>query len=266
MAGGIGARTHLQSSVRRSHCQRRILFAFTIGLFWVTCNLRVPAQTDHIDTPTNEPSSTDLTGKLDPNWGVGSWIWDAKTFDKQTVHLWRSFEIPPGAAVAKAEMRITVDNAYKLFLDGRELGMGSDWRSLTEYDLSQILDPGTHVLAVDAFNDNREAGLLFGLKIELANGKMITVSSDSSWRIVPNDEVGWPSRHEPLEKWAKATVVSEFLPRPQSKTKEKEFDRKPTMIVKVPVLRPVEVKFWQQGWFQISLLSVAVLAVLTCLQ
>jgi len=240
---------------------------FIVGLLCLSCGQRALAQSEHSGTATNQLSSQDLAGKLDPTWGVGSWIWDAKTYDKQTVHLWRSFEIPQGTTVAKADLHITVDNAYKLFLDGRELGMGSDWRSLTEYDISQILDPGKHVLAVDAFNDNREAGLLFGLRIELTDGRALTISSDSTWRIVPNEERDWQRRQEALENWVRATVVSEFLPRPNARfAKEKEFDRKPTMIVKVPVLRPVEVKFWQRGWFQILLSSIAIGAVLTCLQ
>ena len=238
-----------------------------VWLFCFFCSLSLRAQPEHGGSNTSQPSSQDLPGKLDSTWGVGSWVWAAVTYDKQTVHLWHPFEIPKGTAVAKANLRITVDNAYTLFLDGRELGKGSDWRSLTEYDISQILDPGWHVLAVDGFNDNREAGLLFGLRIELTDGRVITISSDSSWRIVPKDEPGWQHRQEALANWVRATVVSEFLPRPNAKyAKEKEFDRKPTMIVKVPVLRPVEMKFWQHGWFQLSILSVAVVAVLTCLQ
>jgi signal transduction histidine kinase len=236
----------------------------TVGLLCLACSFNLRAQSEGVDSNTDQPSSQDLAGKLDSTWEVGSWIWTSVTYDKQTVHLWRAFEIPKGAVVTKANLRITVDNAYKLFLDGRELGMGSDWRSLTEYDISQILDAGKHVLAVEGFNDNREAGLLFGLRIELKGGHVMTISSDSSWRIVPTDERNWELKPEPMENWVRATMVSEFLPRP--KDREKEFDRKPTMIVKVPVLRPVEVKFWQHGWVQISLLSVAVVAVFTCLQ
>ena len=70
--------------------------------------------------------------------------------------------------MAKASIRISVDNGYRLMLNGREIGVGSDWRSVTEYDLGQFLEPGHHVVAVEAFNDNREAGMQFGLKVEMA--------------------------------------------------------------------------------------------------
>lgn len=97
---------------------------------------------------------------LDPTWGVGSWIWSPETYDKQTCRFWRAFEIPPGATVTRAQLHIGVDNGYRVILNGRELGTGSDWRSITEYEIGLLLEPGRHVLAVEGFNDNREAGML----------------------------------------------------------------------------------------------------------
>jgi len=61
-------------------------------------------------------SVSNLTNEL------GSWIWAGKTFDGQTCQLWRSFEIPALATVKLAQLRMTADNEYILFLDGRELG------------------------------------------------------------------------------------------------------------------------------------------------
>jgi hypothetical protein len=89
---------------------------------------------------------------------LGLWIWEAKAADKQMCRLWKSFVIPPGASVSRAILRITVDNGYRLFLDGREIGRGSDWRTITEYDLTWLLSPGRHILAVEGFNDRLEAG------------------------------------------------------------------------------------------------------------
>ena len=148
---------------------------------------------------------------LNATWGVGSWIWAPETADKQTCRLWRSFEISKEATVARANLWIAVDNGYRLLLDGRELGTGSDWRSITEYDIGLLLAPGWHVLAVEAFNDNREAGFLFGLKIEMTNGQMIRIPSDASWRIVPTAERGWERQREAPEHWAKAVVVLQTL-------------------------------------------------------
>src|SRR5664280_881855 len=45
--------------------------------------------------------------------GLGSWIWAAQTSDKQICQLWRSFEIPRGAKVSRAILRITADNGFR---------------------------------------------------------------------------------------------------------------------------------------------------------
>jgi two-component sensor histidine kinase len=192
-----------------------------------------------------EPSVEEGQHLLDPEWGVGAWIWAAETRDKQTCRFWRTFKIPRGATVAKARIHICVDNGYRLMLNGRELGAGSDWRSITEYDVSLLLGPGTHVLAVNAFNDNREAGMSFGMYIELTDGRVIELASDTEWRIAPANESGWERKRNASADWAEAVVVSKFLPR-----QGHWHERTPTMTVKVPALHPLEVHFWQRGWVQ----------------
>jgi hypothetical protein len=68
-------------------------------------------------------ASSDMTAEATNH--LGQWIWDSRTFDKQTCRLWKSFVIPPGAAVSRAILRLTVDNGYRLLLDGREIGSGA---------------------------------------------------------------------------------------------------------------------------------------------
>ena len=63
--------------------------------------------------------------------GLGFWIWDKVTFNKQTVRLWHRIEVPKANPVVRAELRIAADNAFKVWLDGQELGSGSDWRTLS---------------------------------------------------------------------------------------------------------------------------------------
>jgi two-component sensor histidine kinase len=188
---------------------------------------------------------------------IGKWIWDVQAFDKQTCQLWKSFVIPPGAVVSRAILRITVDNGYQLFLDGQEIGRGSDWRTLTEYDVTWLLNPGKHVLAVEAFNDRLAGGLMFGLEIELVDQRVIEIVSDDSWRIVPNTERGWVNKKNAPVNWPSAKVVGAMGQDPWLKW--------PIAVMAEPPLHPVVVHFWQTGWFQLSLLAVCVLAILFCL-
>ena len=127
-----------------------------------------------------EPAATDqdqlatyrlATVPADASKELGSWIWTDKTFDRQTCRLWKDFDIPNHANVTSAQLRITADDGYQLFLDGREIGQGANWRGLTEYDVTLLLTRGHHVLAVNCFNDLYLAGLIMDLSIQLDNGK-----------------------------------------------------------------------------------------------
>lgn len=211
-----------------------------------------------------DPSTTIPLTELRETWGVGPWIWAPNTHDKQTCRFWRSFEIPRGAKVAAAHIRISVDNGYRLMLDGRTIGVGSDWRSISEYDLGGYLKAGLHVVAVEGFNDNREAGLQFGMKINLKDGRVIEIISDEEWRLAPPDAGEWQTMHRAPTNWAWAVEVGSRLPRPDAPLAW--YDRKPTMLVKVPVPPPVKLGFLQSVWFQVILWVLIALAALLCLR
>lgn len=196
-------------------------------------------------TPESEKAAADL--------GLGRWIWTTNYTDKQTCRLWRSFTLPNTNGVRKANLRLTADNSYRLYLDGREIGQGGNWRSLTDYDVTWLLGSGSHVLAVEVFNDGLEGGLILGLKIEFADGQKMLLTSDKSWYVVPDDVRRWVKRRSPDARWMRAQEVGVIGQAPW-------WDR-PLGLVSPPPLRPEELYFWQTGWFLTTVLAVTGIAV-----
>jgi len=184
-------------------------------------------------------------------------MWDKETRDKQTCRLWKKFAIPEGTRVEYAELRIAADNAFTLFLDGRELGRGSDWRTLSAYDLTRVLSPGTHLLAVEGFNDVDKAGVILGFHAVLANGQSVLIASDKSWRVVPNDVSHWQTRRNADTDWPGATIVGTLGQKP--------WWSEPTAYINLPPSLPLSFHFWETGWFQIALLVACGVAGLTSL-
>jgi signal transduction histidine kinase len=180
--------------------------------------------------------------------GLGTWIWAHKTFDRQNCRLWKEFDIPAGAKVRAALLRMTADNGYQFFLDGRELGQGADWHALTEYDLSLLLKPGHHVLAVDGFNDFFQAGVIMGLQIKFADGKTLEIKSDESWRVVPDDERDWENIKHPRPDWESAKLITST-----NRAPDWNDPRWPLDFVSVPRFLPTVIPFWQSGWFHLLL-------------
>ena len=189
--------------------------------------------------------------------GLGCWMWDKETLNKQTVRFWKSFEVPRTNRVTYAELRIAADNAYTVWLDGQELGSGSDWRTLSIYHLEGSLGPGTHVLAVEGFNDNDQAGVILGLALNMANGQVLQLQSDLTWRVVPNPERGWETVQHPAENWPNASDA-------------KNFGRVPWWSVPVSVLHireplPKPTPFWESRQFQIGLFIGCGVFIVICL-
>jgi signal transduction histidine kinase len=186
---------------------------------------------------------------LHPEAGVGDWIWAQQTHDRQECRFVRAFEIPGNAQVTSAWLRMTADNSYQLFLDGQPVGRGGDWRVLIEYDVKLLLTPGEHVLAVSALNDFDVAGLLFGMRVEMSDGRVIEIASDDSWKIAPNDVAKWQKKTRAWEKWPRAKVLYPI-----------SLNYKP-QVYQAPVSQPLEIEFWQRKGFQIALLLIALVGV-----
>ncbi|HTB84240.1 MAG TPA: ATP-binding protein [Candidatus Sulfotelmatobacter sp.] len=189
--------------------------------------------------------------------GLGFWLWDRVTFDKQTVRFWNCFEVPKTNPVVRAELRIAADNAYKVWLDGQEIGSGSDWRTLSIYHLEGTLNPGPHVLAVEGFNDNDQAGLILGMRLETANGKTIHIPSDLTWRVVPNAESDWQTAIVPGDSWPNASVARNFGRLPWWTI--------PTSVLHIRALLPKPDQFWQTRTFQIGMFAGCGIFIVMCL-
>lgn len=184
-------------------------------------------------------------------------MWDKVTLNKQTVRLWNSFEVPKGNTVVRAELRIAADNAYKVWLDGQELGSGSDWRTLSIYHLEGTLNPGEHVLAVEGFNDNDQAGIILGMSLEMAKGEPMQIRSDLSWRVVPSSERGWETALHPAANWPNSSVATNFGRVPWWDV--------PTSVLHIREPLPKPLPVWQSRGFQTGLFAGCGIFVIVCL-
>jgi signal transduction histidine kinase len=183
---------------------------------------------------------------VSPTSGLGSWIWEEKTLDDQTCQLWKAFEIPKPGGVTNAQLVLTVDNEFTLYLDGHELGRGSEWRELFVFDVTRLMSPGRHILAVRCYNGSFFAGMILGLQANLADGRTLEVKSDDTWRVVPNDLKRWEKTKEPQPGWPAATVIAPLGSKP--------WWTQPEYVNRMPPPQPSQIHFWQTGWFQISVL------------
>jgi len=237
------------------------LIGLWLIVLFLACAPRVDAGDSLADREKNPPSP-DSDGSPAP--ALGSWIWEEKTLDNQTCQLWHALEIPKDGQVVKAQILMTVDNVFTLYIDGREVGRGTEWRELYAFDLTQLLTPGRHILAVNCYNGNADAGMLFGLRVDLADGRIMEIKSDPSWRVVPEGVRRWEKRREAQPGWPAATVIAPLGGlAPMNRV---PWLPAPGKVMLMPPLLPIKVLFWQTGWFQVSLLTVCGVVILISLR
>lgn len=217
----------------------------------------------------------------DPTNLLGSWIWDARVSDNQTCLLWKAFVIPlpsdiaNSSSITNARLCVTVDNEFTVFLDGRELGHGAEWRELFSFDLTPLLTPGRHVLVVKAFNSYSFAGMILGLRIDLADGRQIEIKSDTSWKIIPvqylrgkeADFSGALTDGNIIKNWKRIAIAATAdWPAATAEAPEGSdpWSVMPQRINIMPIVWPIKIFFWQTGWFQALLVTACLAAIATC--
>lgn len=107
-----------------------------------------------------------------------------------------NFDLPAGREVSKAEMMVTVDEAYTLYLNGKKVGEGKDWRRIERLNLTDQLKTGTNLLAIEGKNGGtipNPAGILLNLKISFADGgDPLIVNSNNEWKALDKEPAtGW---------------------------------------------------------------------------
>lgn len=219
-------------------------FRFALLIFGLVFELFVGVAAEPEE---NAAAETERTNSQVPPF-MGSWIWDAKTYDGQACQLWRAFDIPSENKIIRARMLLTGDNEFTIFFDGQEIGHGAEWRELFDYNLKLLLSPGRHVLAVRALNPSGFGGVLLGLQIELANGQIIEIKSDASWKIVPDESTSWKEMVQPSATWHAATVLGPIGTPPWWTV--------PVRVNTMLTPSPVKIYFWQTLWFQVVFFSV----------
>ena len=85
--------------------------------------------------------------------GEAQWIWvdDDKPSSVPVCYFRKTFSM---GDVERAELKITGDDKYELFVNGRRVGTGSDWQQLKSFDLRSYLVKGRNVVAVKCDNES----------------------------------------------------------------------------------------------------------------
>ena len=163
-----------------------------------------------------------------------SWVWTGegtprKEAPEGTRLFRRTFDLPPDGTIRTAQICLTADNAFTLFVNDVEAGTGKEWHHARTLDVTRQVRPGRNELRVRAWNapgPNSPAGLAARLRVEFADGKSVQFDTDASWQWA--DSAKGP--------WKTAVVMGRFGCSPWGRG-VRILDAPPTQTVPSPIFR-----------------------------
>ncbi|MEI7912122.1 MAG: glycosyl hydrolase [Verrucomicrobiota bacterium] len=135
---------------------------------------------------------------------AASWIWCPGNKDGTIDRYFRK-KIEIAKMPLKARIRITCDDAYTLFVNGKEIGSGTNWQSVQQYDLAKALVAGANVIAIKAHN----GGGAMGLIAEYVAGEQ-RVGTDATWLSTKDEVKGWQGMAFNATDWQQAEKIANF--------------------------------------------------------
>jgi len=150
---------------------------------------------------------------------MGSWIWFPEGNPQEdapvAARYFRGSFTVGKVPLKRAVLRLTADDKFTVWVNGKELGSRANWREPAEFELKPLLYPGANVVAVRAENmpapvAKNPAGLLVGGVVEYADGTKTKLPSNEFWRVSNEEKAGWPEVPFADAAWVKAKVVAKF--------------------------------------------------------
>ena len=130
---------------------------------------------------TGNVSTPDVAGADDDDAlfsPAAFWIWlDPVVGDRSFRKTFKLAEVP-----AKARLRVTADDGYSAWLNGKQIGSGRQWQRVQEYDVTTQLRAGDNALALLGRNGGGQAGVIAELTLTDAKGASQRMATDASWR------------------------------------------------------------------------------------
>ena len=130
-----------------------------------------------------------------------------------------SINLPAVKAVKRAVFVGSADNAFTLYVNGKQAGKSDDWRQPRTIEVTKLLQDGANVLALEARNEPAEnsadttpspAGLIGALKIEYADGTSSVIPTGSDWKSSETASAGWSANNFEDGAWKPAMDLGAY--------------------------------------------------------
>jgi putative heme-binding domain-containing protein len=145
------------------------------------------------------------------------WVW----FDEgdplqeapaETRYFRRVFTIdrPVQKVVDEAQLEITADNSFVVWVNGTKVGSGNEWKNIFRFDTKKLMRNGPNVIAVEANNEGGPAGLIVKLSYVPNGQTRLALVSDKEWNSSKSAAKGWQALEFDDKNWKPVKVLGPY--------------------------------------------------------
>jgi hypothetical protein len=148
-----------------------------------------------------------------------AWIWypegnPASSAPVATRYFRKSVVVRSASSLTNATLLVTADNSYSAYINGTQVGQGSDWTTVTPIGVTAQLTAGTNILAIAASNSGsapNPAGLIGELVLNYADGVQTNIQMDATWKTTNALPSGsWQTLGFQDSSWSNALVLGTY--------------------------------------------------------
>jgi hypothetical protein len=160
------------------------------------------------------------------------WIWShtgaEKKADKGTIHF--RYQVDLAAAPERAEIMVSGDNVYTLWVNGIQAIHSNDWQKPISREVSAAMRAERNVFAVDVHNPEEGPAGLYVIGYIDTGSERIDLSGGTKWRWSKEVAGEWRTAPDASSGWEPAVVLGGFDMTPWSLGAEPQLKRRWTPI------------------------------------
>jgi len=128
-----------------------------------------------------------------------------------TKYFRRDIEVPSDNSVSDVLAYLVGSGGSTLYVNGEEVATAKGVKDPLSSDISEVLHPGTNILAVAVAGSGSDSPCLIGaLEMKRARGETGLVLTDQQWRVSSTETPGWNKRDFDDSAWGGARALGPY--------------------------------------------------------
>lgn len=155
---------------------------------------------------------------------TSQWIWypegnPAASAPVGTRYFQRILAVDATKVLASATAAVNADNEFKLWINGKKVGEGTDFNVTSNTQIESFLRPGDNIIAVSVTNSGEAAnpaGWIGAFEVTYKDGSRVTLKTDATWAAGMTAPKGWEQVATAPADWKPAHVLGAYSVGPWS--------------------------------------------------